>query len=253
MVITSLQNEKVKLARSLQTGAKARRKAGKMVLEGARLVRDALQSGQRPDFVLLTPDAENEHLLEDYGVDALPVSDDVMRHITETQQPQGILGIFPLPHLKPPLDPQRILILDSIRDPGNLGTILRTSAAAGVELVLLSPTCVDPYNPKVLRGGMGAHFRVPVIETNWEQISEYRYNRAIYVADSQGNFAYDAVDWMADWALIIGGEADGAGTEALALAQSRVYIPMAAQTESLNAAVAAGVILFEAKRQRDSA
>jgi TrmH family RNA methyltransferase len=248
-MITSPQNEKIKLARALQDRAKTRRKEGKIVLEGMRLVRDALQQGMRPEFVLNTGDSDTGFLAA-YGFESLEVTDEIMRDISDTQQPQGILGVFPMPTPAFPPDASRIVILDSIRDPGNLGTILRTSAAAGVQAVLLSPTCVDPYNPKALRGGMGAHFRVPVIEADWERIARYCYNSSIYLADSEGDLAYDAADWSSPWALIIGGEADGAGREALGLAQHRVYIPMAAATESLNAAIATGIILFEAARQR---
>lgn len=248
-MITSPQNEKVKLVRALQDRAKTRRKEGKIVLEGLRLVRDAVQQGMRPEFVLNTADSDAGFLAA-YGLESLEVTDEIMRGISDTQQPQGILGVFPMPTPAFPPDASRIVILDSIRDPGNLGTILRTSAAAGVQAVLLSPTCVDPYNPKALRGGMGAHFRVPVIETDWEQIAGYCYNSPIYLADSEGDLSYEAADWVSPWALIIGGEADGAGQEALALAQHRVFIPMAAATESLNAAIATGIILFEAARQR---
>jgi TrmH family RNA methyltransferase len=250
-MISSPQNEKVKLARALQDRAKTRRKEGKIVLEGARLVRDAMQQGLRPDFILATAESDSTFLAT-FGLEPLIVSDEIMRDVSDTQQPQGILGVFPMPAPTLPTGASRIVILDSIRDPGNLGTILRTSAAAGVEAVLLSPTCVDPYNPKALRGGMGAHFRVPVIESDWERIAAYCYNKHIYVADSEGDVAYDAVDWSSPWALIIGGEADGVGREALALAQQRVYIPMAAATESLNAAIATAVILFEAARQRST-
>lgn len=251
-MITSLQNERVKLVHALQTRAKSRRKEGKIVLEGARLVQDALQSGQQPEFVLYTPETANAQvlsLLRERQIEPLAVVPEVMRHVSDTEQPQGIVGVFPMPVVRLPPGPQRVLVLDSIRDPGNLGTILRTAGAAGVGAVLLSPTCADPYNPKALRGGMGAHFRVPVAEMTWEQISQYCYNRNIYLADSRGNQRYDAVDWSSPWALIIGSEAHGAGSEAAALATARIIIPMAAATESLNAAVAAGVILFEAKRQ----
>jgi RNA methyltransferase, TrmH family len=248
-MITSSQNEKVKLARALQDRAKTRRKEGKIVLEGLRLVRDALQQGMHPDFILYTPDSLDVGFLSAYGIEPLPLVDELMREISDTQQPQGILGVFPMPEPIFPVDARRVVILDAIRDPGNLGTILRTAGAAGVDAVLLSPTCVDAYNPKALRGGMGAHFRVPVIEADWDAIGQYCYNKQVYVADGEGDVRYDAVGWSAAWVLIIGGEADGAGQEARALAQGRVYIPMAAATESLNAAIAAGVILFEAARQ----
>jgi len=249
-LITSTQNNRVKLIAALQTQAKTRRKEGKIALEGARLVRDALVSGHAAEFILYTPD--NENLIADLQVinaEMLPVSDEVMRHISDTQQPPGIIGVFAMPEPVLPSAPKRVLILDAIRDPGNMGTILRTAAAAGVEVALLSPDCVDPYNPKVLRGGMGAHFRLPVIEMSWEQIEAYAQPLRIYLADSHGDVRYDEADWAAGWALIIGSEAHGAGQEAAKLASARVYIPMAAETESINAAMAAGVILFGAKRQ----
>jgi TrmH family RNA methyltransferase len=252
-MITSLQNEKVKLARMLQGSARARRKAGQIVLEGVRLVRDAVQAGQRPEFALYTLNLRDEGLLKalvSVGIEPLPVSEAVMRHISDTQQPQGTLAVFPLPRPALPPHPQHVLILDSIRDPGNLGTILRTAAAAGVDLVLLSPACVDAYNPKALRGGMGAHFRVPVVEMNWDEIGRVGAGLHIYMADSSGQTRYDSVDWSGRWGVIIGGEAHGAGDEARQLAQVTINIPMTGDTESLNAAVAAGVILFEARRSQ---
>jgi TrmH family RNA methyltransferase len=185
------------------------------------------------------------------GVQLFLIADAVMRHVSDTQQPQGILGVFPMPAPALPQNPQRILILDSIRDPGNMGSMLRTSAAAGVQVVLLSPNCVDPYNPKTLRGGMGAHFRVAVVESDWEAINAYCQNLTVYLADSEGDMRYDAVDWSAGWALIIGSEAHGTSESAAQMAQTRVFIPLAVETESLNAAIAAGVILFEAQRQRN--
>jgi RNA methyltransferase, TrmH family len=250
-MITSLQNEKIKLAHALQTAAKSRRKEGKIALEGVRLVKDALLAGHQPLFALVTEDNQQTDLLallRSRGVDPQPVSTEVMRHISDTQQPQGIVAVFNMPAPALPPQPRRILILDSIRDPGNMGTILRTAAAAGVQAVLLSPTCADPFNPKALRGGMGAHFRVPLLETAWEHIAEYCYNLQIYIADSAGDVRYDKAEWSAPWALIIGSEAHGGGSEARRLAQQRIFIPMAVSTESLNAAVAAGVILFEAMR-----
>lgn len=252
-MITSTSNEKVKLAQALQTRARARRKEGKIALEGVRLVRDALQAGQRPEFVLVTPDMTDAGLLallDERRVEPLPVTDEVMRSVSETEQPQGVLAVFPMPQPQLPATLARVLILDAVRDPGNMGTMLRTAAAAGVEAVLLSPDSADPYNPKALRGGMGAHFRVPIAEMDWSAIASACDGMNVYLADGGGDLRYDAADWSRPWALIIGGEAHGAGDEARALATARVSIPMAAATESLNAAVAAGVILFEAARHR---
>ncbi len=254
-IITSTQNNRVKLANALLSRARTRRKEGKVVLEGARLIQDAWQNGSRPDFVLYTPGADNGliDLLERRRIDALPVDDKVMQHVTDTQSPQGIVGVFPMPQPELPTDAQSILIADAISDPGNLGTIIRTAAGAGVDAVILAPNCVDAYNPKVLRSGMGAHFRVPVLEMTWAQIREQVAVDEIYLADGEGDMPYDADVWASgSWALIVGSEAHGASDEALATATQRVFIPMAHATESLNAAVAAAVILFEAARQRRS-
>ncbi len=251
-MITSLQNDRVKLAHGLLTGGKSRRKLGKVALEGVRLINDALEAGYLPDFVLYDPDAVAITALT-VSVDAdvlLDVSPEIIRHITATEHPQGIIGVFPLPTPNVPRSPQHVLILDAISDPGNLGTILRSAAAAGVDLVLLAPGCVDPYNDKVLRGGMGAHFRIPVINQSWEKITETCNGLNISLAEMSGDLAYNAADWSGTWALIVGSEAHGASEQATALAHQRVHIPMAAATESLNAAIAAAVILFEAARQR---
>ncbi len=251
-MITSLQNERVKLAHALQNQTKARRKEGKIALEGARLIRDACEQGHVPDFLFHTAkaDAGLFEFLQARRYTLLPVSDEVMRHISDTEAPSGIVGVFPMPQPTLPDHPQRVLILDSIRDPGNLGTILRTAAAAGVQAVLLSPTCVDPYNPKALRGGMGAHFRIPVVAQNWQDIAAYAQALNIYLADGEGDVAYHDADWSRAWALIIGSEAHGAGSEARQLAHARITIPMEAQSESLNAAAAAAVILFHAVHAR---
>lgn len=155
-----------------------------------------------------------------------------------------------LPFVQFPPRPGLLLILDRVRDPGNLGTILRSAEAASVGHVLLSPGTVDHYNPKVVRGAMGAHFRLPVISLDWPAIAEQAGRRAVWLADAAGELSYDAVDWTQPSALIVGGEAAGAGQEAAVLATGRVSIPMAGGAESLNAAMAATVILFEAARQQ---
>lgn len=253
-MITSLQNDRVKLAHALQTQAKTRRKEGKIALEGTRLVQDAYErGGHRPDFILYEPERADKGLidmLERQRVNLFPVSAEVMKHLTATEQPQGVVAIFPMPAVTLPPNPTRVLILDDIRDPGNLGTILRTAAAAGVQAALLSPGCVDAYNPKVLRSGVGAHFRIAIAELSWQDIAAYCRETTVYLADMEGDVAYDAADWSAAWSLVIGNEAHGASEAAVKLADKRVYIPMVENAESLNAAIAAAVILFEARKGR---
>jgi TrmH family RNA methyltransferase len=252
--IISLQNERVKLTHQLQEKAKLRRTERKIVLEGTRLVGDALAMKQKPMFAFYEPNSVDYGLLarlQDVNTSLFEVSHEVIQHISDTKTPQGMVAVFHLPEPALPKKAERVLILDAVRDPGNMGTILRTAGAAGVQVVILAPDCVDPYNPKVLRAGMGAHFRVPIIEATWKDIRLYCAETKRYLAAGDGKLSYSKVDWTEAWALVIGNEAHGVGEEAEKFQAERVSIPMA-NAESLNAAVAVGVLLFEAQRQRMS-
>jgi TrmH family RNA methyltransferase len=143
------------------------------------------------------------------------------------------------------------LVLDGVRDPGNAGTLLRSAEAAGVELAIFGPGSVDPFNDKVLRAGMGAHFRLPLrICTNWAQVHQLLAGDAqCFLADTEGAIAYDQVDWQQPAVLVVGAEATG-GSDEMRAASLTIMIPMAGKTESLNAGVAGSIILFEAARQR---
>jgi TrmH family RNA methyltransferase len=224
-------------------------------VEGTRLVEEVVRAGIRPALVLYTEawaEASAGRLLlsslDSAEEGAWLVSEAVLAACADTRTPQGVLAVVPFVQLQP--RPGLILILDCLRDPGNLGTILRSAEAASVGQVVLAPGTVDSYNPKVVRGGMGAHLRLPVLSVPWPAIAELVAGRAIWLADAAADVAYDAVDWTLPSALLVGGEAAGAGDQARSLATGRVSIPMAEGTESLNAAMAATVILFEAARQR---
>jgi TrmH family RNA methyltransferase len=184
-----------------------------------------------------------------------PVSPEVMHVLSETESPQGILAVLALQPLKLPMAPNFSLILDGIRDPGNLGTMLRTAAAAGVNPVLLTPGSVDPYSPKVIRAAMGAHFHLPVHSFSWEALLAYLNNLAtplqVHLADAHAGISYLDADFCRPLALIIGGEAQGAGSQAGHLATSQIHIPMPGQIESLNAAIASAILMFEVVRQRN--
>ncbi|MCU0496845.1 MAG: RNA methyltransferase [Anaerolineae bacterium] len=248
-MITSLQNPRVKLMNGLQTRPRTRRKERKMVLEGVRLLRDAIERGSKPEFVFYDPKTVDYEFLADlqgHNFEVLPVTPEVMQHVSDTQTPQGVIGVFPIPTPYIPRQPRSVLILDNVREPGNVGGMLRTAAAAGTELVILSPGCADPYNNKVLRSGMGAHFRIPVVEAGWEEINGYCEPLKVYLAAGNGEISYDQVNWRERWALVIGSEAHGVSES---ISGTRIRIPMAAATESLNATIAAAVILFEAQRQ----
>jgi TrmH family RNA methyltransferase len=165
----------------------------------------------------------------------------------------GLLAVVPFPRLAPPARPSLLLIADALRDPGNLGTLLRSAAASGVDAVLLAPETVDAFNPKVVRGGMGAHFRIPIVVADWAQIALRVLGMEVWLAAAGAESLYTQVDWTKPCALIVGGEAEGVSEPATKLATGRVRIPLARGVESLNAGVAASVILFEAARQKGAA
>jgi TrmH family RNA methyltransferase len=265
-MITSLSNAKIKLVQGLQSRRRARYREERMIAEGTRLVQEALTAGLAPDLVLYTVDwgdtpagaALLASLIEP-AVPALPVSQEVMAGCSDTETPQGVLAVLPFPQHRIPDKPSLVLVVDQMRVPGNLGTILRTAAAAGVELVLLPPGTVDPFNPKAVRGGMGAHFRVPILQLDWDGLEKHLIGLDVWLAAADEGTRYDQVDWRRPVALIVGGEASGAGDRAARLATGdtrrgrfggRVQIPMPGGMESLNAGVAAGVLLFEVVRQR---
>ncbi|MCS6870886.1 MAG: RNA methyltransferase [Anaerolineae bacterium] len=257
LLITSLHNPRVKLVRALQTQSKARRAEKRLVLEGTRLIADALAADVQPDFILYSESfAHNPSTsqlltqLRALDVPCIAVTEAVMAHMAQTQAPQGILAVVPLPELPFPSSPTLLLALDGVSEAGNLGTLLRSAAAAGADGVLMLPNCVDPFNPKALRSGMGAHFRLPLKHSTWQQIAADFPNLPFYLADASATVPYYTVNWRHPAALIIGGEAHGATDAARRHASQAISIPMANATESLNAAVAAAVILFEARRQR---
>ena len=258
-MITSLHNPKIQQVRKLQAQVKARREAQAFVIEGVRLVEEALQAGWVAELLFFTGqlDARGRAVVESFaskGAAVEQVSDGVYKSVSDTATPQGLLAVLPMRSLPIPPDASFLLILDGIRDPGNLGTILRTAAAARVQGVLLSPGSTDAYASKVVRAAMGAHFRLPIQTLSWEQIrhtlSASPVTLQVYLADAAGGIPYTQADFHRPLALIIGGEAAGAGVEAATLAHERVHIPMPGGSESLNAAVAAGLLIFEVLRQR---
>jgi len=258
-MITSAHNPKVQAVRKLQAQGKERRAEQAFVIEGVRLGEEALQAGWEARLVLYSDelDARGEALVNGFaarGVAIEQVTPAVMKAASDTETPQGILVVMALGTWPLPPSPNFVLVLDGVRDPGNLGTILRTAAAAGVQAVLLAPGCADAYAPKVVRSAMGAHFRLPVHSLSWEEIQHYLYLPSgtphIYLAEAGNGVPYTQADFRSPLAIIVGGEAAGAGAESISLAHERVHIPMPGNTESLNAAIATAILLFEVVRQR---
>lgn len=259
-MITSPQNPKLKLVRALQGHAKARRKENAFLVEGVRLLEEALAAKWKIRFALYDRSLSERgkkllRSLEDVEIEEVDAA--LLKSVSDTETSQGILAVLdhvqlPTPNIVPEgYSPDFLLILDQIRDPGNLGTLLRTAAAAGVDAVILPPGTTDAFSPKVLRAGMGAHFRTPIISAGWEEINEIVRGLTVYLAVMAGDVVYTEANLKDACALVIGGEADGASQSARDLATMRVHIPMPGEMESLNAAVAGAILIFEVLRQRN--
>jgi len=256
-MITSSSNPHIKDARKLLT-RKGRHTAGLMLVEGVRLLTDAWRSGARPETVFYAPDnltsREGIQLrseLEAAGCVMFACTRAVFAALSDTMTPQGIAAVLPLPQLAWPAQPTLLLILDGVSDPGNAGTLLRSAEAAGCAGVIFAPGAVDPFNDKVVRAGMSAHFRLPLrICTTWPAVDALLPPDSVcYLADAHGALDYATVDWRAPGVLVVSNEAHGASPDARARSTA-LTIPMRGAGESLNAAIAGSVILFEAARQR---
>jgi len=253
-VITSLQNPKIKLVHALVGRARERREASAFVAEGVRLVEEAVNSNWDFRFVLYDASLNDrgssliEHLLS-RGIEVEEVSEHLLKSLSDTETPQGILAVLTDTRLPIPESPNFILIPDQIRDPGNLGTLLRSAAAAGVQAIFLPPETTDAFAPKVVRSGMGAHFRLPIHSMKWERIRRETKDLQVFLADMDGTSCWET-DLRQPLALIVGSEAEGASDEARKLATQKISIPMSGDMESLNAGVAGSVLMFEMVRQR---
>lgn len=253
-MITSTSNDRIKYVHALSR-RKTRQEEGRFFVEGLRLLEEAIRANVRPDFLLYTTDLDErakkliEHL-HAIGVVCLDVTPGVIKFCSETETPPGILAVLPFASSQLSTRPTLSVVADALRDPGNLGTLMRSAAAAGADEILLGPGTVDAYNPKTVRGAMGTHFRLPIATMTWPAIGAHLAGLSVWLADVQGDVSYTQVDWTQPSALVVGGEAEGASAEARAHATGRISVPMQHGIESLNAAVAGSVILFEAQRQR---
>jgi RNA methyltransferase, TrmH family len=257
-VITSTSNPHVKHLRSLATDPQERRRERCFVLEGVRLVATALDADANLEPLLFAPEQlevseAGRALLDTLRVKRIgfEASPRVVAAASDTQTPQGVVAASAWPELAP-RRPGLVLLLDAVQDPGNMGTLLRSAEAVGAAEVWCMPGCADVYGPKVVRAAMGTHFFLPLrVGATWDDVDLMALGvDHIYAADADGTMPYYAADWRQPSALIIGNEAHGIGAAGLAVATKRIAIPMAGRAESLNAAVAGSVVLFEALRQR---
>ena len=259
-MISSTANPRVKNIVSLQKKGKERRQQGLFVIEGRKLFEEVLRDAKDAICEVYVTEAylENDSQRKALaGVSYETVSDNVMKAMAETMEPQGILATVRIPKY----DKAKLLkkedavwiALEDLRDPGNLGTVLRTAEAAGVTGVILSGNSVDMYNPKVVRSTMGAIFRVPhfYAEDFFGELEEMkRYGVTLYAAHLLGTQYYDEPEYAGRSVILIGNEANGLSEKAAGMADCLVKIPMEGKAESLNAAVATSLFVYEAYRKR---
>ena len=261
-MITSLHNKEIKETAALLARKKERDRRGLFVVEGPKMFGEAPM--ERIERVYLAQSAAAQ-MYEKYGdrlsgLSCETVSDEVFVKLSDTKTPQGILCLVRQQHynieeiLRENKEKQMLfIILEDIQDPGNLGTIFRTAEAAGADGVIMSSWTADIYNPKTIRSTMGSVYRVPFFHVDQMEEAVRRLQKAgvaVYAAHLGGTAAYDACDYQKSTAFLIGNEAKGLREETAACADARITIPMAGKVESLNAAVASSILLFEAARQR---
>ena len=244
--ITARKNPLLQQVRRLLTSRKERESAGLFVADGTKLLAEAVRWWPGLDTVILA-DGVDVQLPE--GVRIVRVPEDVMESVSPMQTPQGALFLCRLPEKTAFAPKPGMLLLDGIQDPGNLGTILRTADALEIPVALLEG-CADPYSHKVVRASMGAVFRTPVLQTTWQEAAQACKAAGICVAVT----ALDArsVDIrtadLSQMAVVMGSEGQGVRPEIMAQAQQSLIIPMSDRCESLNAAVASAIVMWQMKK-----
>lgn len=262
-MITSTSNAKIKRIVQLRKKKKARDAEGVFLVEGIRMFREIPEKLLQEIYISESCEEkegkEIRRRASACGIRPELVSDGVFAYLSDTQTPQGILCVvgqlsYSLEEVADASCPH-MLVLDRLQDPGNVGTILRTAEGAGVTGILLDGECADIYNPKTIRSTMGSIFRMPFYYIqDLEEGIRYLKKRGIctYAAHLEGKRAYDEEDYRKPCAFLIGNEGNGLRPEIADLADTYIRIPMAGEVESLNAAIASAVLMFEAGRQRRS-
>lgn len=254
--IASRDNPAFKAMAKLVASAAERRRRGASVLDGAHLLAAFLDSGRTPGELMVNraglEDAQIAGLVErSQPARVTLLADSLFASLSTVESPTGILAAVPTPAPGAvPDDASLVLALEDIQDPGNVGTLLRSAAAAGAAHVLLSPRCAFAWSPKVLRAGMGAHFALNVVEGADLAAFLARFRGTSVALAGKGERSLYELDLHGPLALMVGNEGAGLTRELLAAASVRARIPLAGPVESLNAGIAGSIALFEAVRQR---
>ena len=259
-MITSVQNTKIKMVRELLAAKKHRDKTRALVLEGVRLTEEALSARSHIIFCLFSEQISDRgreivNQLQAQSIETDEVSVDLLDRISDTRTSQGILLVssFPEVALKTKID--SAIVLDKIKDPGNMGTILRTAAAMGIGAVLLTPGTTDPFSPKVMRAAMGAHYHIPIRTMDAHDIYLFcKELNGLELSILLSDTACSKAGWEADLTkpvcILVGNEAYGVSTEMRKIVDECISIPITAEIESFNAAISSAILMYEMIRQR---
>lgn len=265
-IITSRQNSIVKYIRSLRD-KKTREQEGRFVIEGLNFVTEAISSGIIPEKLIISERAGNNPKAIDIikqvsNLDSIVrVNDSVMEYMSETETPQGVMALLQIPEVSLSFLPVRtksiFIVVDGVQDPGNVGTLIRTADAFGVTGVILTKGCADLYNAKTLRSTMGSVFHLPVLrDVAITELIDFLRSSSIYTAVTclvEDALPIEESNLSFPLALVFGSEARGVSIELMQAGDLSIKVPMAGAAESLNVAVAAGIVVYEAsKRLRSS-
>lgn len=259
-VITAKENNKVKYTKSLLK-SKGRNKENKFIIEGFRILTLAIECNASLDYIFINDDFENkeEHLkllkiIKSKNINIYKTTNKIFDELIDTENTQGILGVvnFNKKNIEDNLsdDHRFVLILDRIQDPGNMGTIIRTADAAGVDAIIVLKGCVDIYNPKVVRSTMGSIFDMNIINATQEETIRLLKLKNFDIVSSylNTNNYYNTTEYNYKTALVIGNEANGINNELISQSDILVKIPIYGNAESLNAAISSAILMYEVKK-----
>ena len=242
-----MKNQKVKQWKKLQT-TKGRKEAGAYLIEGTHLLKEAIKAAADIQEVVMTVTFHQQSDLQIAEGAITIVSREILASLAQTETPQGVVAVVRIPEAAPILDYKgKYILLDQVQDPGNVGTIIRTADAAGYTGVILGEGSVDLYNDKVLRSMQGSHFHLPVYRGDLQKLIPELKNSDTPVYGTELNeeaVDYRTVSPSGAVALVLGNEGNGVSKEVLALTDQNLYIPIFGEAESLNVAVAAGILLY---------
>ncbi|PKM42327.1 MAG: hypothetical protein CVV03_10080 [Firmicutes bacterium HGW-Firmicutes-8] len=261
-VITSRQNNLVKSIRGLHD-KRTREKERRVFLEGVKLIKEALVSGVLPEKLIISEDFKNrllagEIIFPSGSWPVITVSDSVMEYMCETETPQGVGAVIKIPETLlrdvKVVPESLIVVLEGVQDPGNVGTIVRTADAFGAHAVILTSGCADLYNAKTLRSTMGSVFHIPVVrDVDISGLTAFLIDNGILTAVTsldKTSRSLPEADLPRPLAVVLGSETKGVSPGICRIAGAKLKIPMEGLAQSLNVAVAAGIVLYEAFRQK---